>query len=137
MNTFRKKVDAIGLALPLPNINPNVVSGLSVITSMFFVLSLNLHLLFPLIFLLITILLDWFDGLIAKKFGRVSEEGYFVDIVSDRLSEGIMFSIFFFPWFYLFTLNCLLTMKSATGKKHVVLPLRHIFVIYVIWLILA
>lgn len=136
VNSLRSKVDRFGLALPLPNVNPNFVSGLSILTSMLFVLFLRISPIISIIFLIITVLFDWFDGLIAKKFGRASEEGYLVDLVSDRLSEGIMFSVVFFPWFFLFTLNCLLTMRAVVKKKHVIIPLRHIFLVYYAFLIL-
>ena len=138
MNSLRSKVDKVGLALPLPNVNPNAVSGLSILTSMLFVLFLSHFPLVSAVFLIITIMLDWFDGLIAKKFGRVSEEGYIVDVMSDRLSEGIIFSVFFFPWFFLFVLNCLLSMRSVVRKKHIIIPLRHIFLVfYLLSIILA
>jgi len=53
-----------------------------------------------------------------------------VDVVSDRLSEGIIFVPFFVPWFFLFSLNNILAIFSFTRKKHIILPLRHIFIIY-------
>lgn len=133
-------MDRIGLALPLPNVNPNAVSGLSVITSMLTALFVYsgppLHFL-VIFFLILTIVLDWFDGLIAKKFQRTTEEGYIVDVTSDRLSEGIIFSVFFFPWFFLFVINCLLTMRSFVKGRHVIIPLRHIFLIYYIFMMIT
>lgn len=103
---------------------------------MLFVLFLNYSYLLSAVLLVITILLDWFDGLIAKKFGRESEGGYFVDLVSDRLSEGIIFSVMFFPWFFLFTLNCILSMSAVVKKKHVIIPLRHIFLVFYVIMII-
>ena len=134
VNRFRSKLDRIGLALPLPDVHPNVISGMSVITSFAFLAFLRFSLVTSFSFLILTLLLDWFDGLTAKKFFRDSEEGYLADMASDRLSEGIMFSVFF-PWFCLFAANCLLAMVSVARRRHVVLPLRHVFVIYMIWLI--
>lgn len=130
MNTFRSRVDKLGLALTFPDMNPNIVSGFSILTSMLFVLLLHFLPVMSMVFLIITILLDWFDGLMARKFERTSEEGYMVDVTSDRLSEGIIFSVIFFPWFFLFTLNCLLTIKSFARRQHVILPLRHIFLVF-------
>ena len=132
MNIIRRKTDKIGLALPLPNVNPNVISGLSVLTSMLFVIVFPKFPIISAVFLTFTILLDWFDGLIAKKFQRTSEEGYVVDVMSDRLSEGIIFSAMIFPWFFLFFLNCLLSMRSVVKEKHIILPLRHLFLIYLV-----
>jgi len=126
---MRKVTDHVFLKMPLPRVNPNMVSGLSLVTSVFFLLTLNSAIL-AFSFLLLTLLLDWFDGLIAKKHNLCSEEGYMVDITADRLSEGIIFSAFLFPWFHLFALNTVLTMLSFSRKKHVIIPLRHIFLVF-------
>ncbi len=132
---FVKKVrgltDRLFLGLPLPKTNPNRISGLSIVTSVLFILSMSQPVL-ALTFLLLTLFLDWFDGLIAKKHGLCCEKGYMVDVTSDRLSEGIIFSVFFFPWFPLFALNTVLTLLSFERKKHIIIPLRHIFFIYLL-----
>jgi len=135
---LRAMTDYFMLRLPLPKINPNIVSGMSIITSLGFVLSLSLseNLIISFAFLAATLLLDWLDGLIAKKHNLVSEEGYMVDVVSDRLSEGIIFVPFFVPWFFLFSLNNILAIFSFTRKKHIILPLRHIFIIYFFFVVI-
>lgn len=125
----RAVVDYLFLRLPLPKVNPNVLSGLSIITSLLFVLTLRVSSTVALSFIIITLLLDWFDGLIAKKHNLCSEEGYIVDLVSDRVSEGIMFTPFFVPWFFLFVINSILAVVSFIKRKHIVLPLRHAFLI--------
>ena len=132
---LRGVMDRAGNFFPLPNINPNIVSGLSIITSMLFVLFIRLSVLISLLFLLITLILDWFDGLIARKFRKTSEEGYLVDVASDRFSEGIIFAAFFFPWFYLFLANCILSMASVAKKRHLILPLRHVFIVFYTFLL--
>ena len=133
---IRKTLDRIGLFLPLPNVEPSILSGLSVILSLGFLLVFRAFPPFSLLFLLSVLILDWLDGLVARKFGRASEEGYFVDLTSDRLSEGIIFAMFP-PWFCLFTINCILSIVSVVKKRHVILPLRHLFLLYTAWLILA
>lgn len=125
----RGVVDYVFLRLPLPKVNPNMLSGLSILTSLLFILTLKYSSVLALILIIITIVLDWFDGLIAKKHNLCSEEGHIVDLISDRLSEGIMFIPFFVPWFYLFLLNSILTVFSFVRGKHTVLPLRHAFLI--------
>lgn len=130
---LRAITDYYVLRLPLPRINPNILSGLSIISSLGFILSLSLSessLKLPFAFLIITLLLDWLDGLIAKKHCLASEKGYIVDVASDRLSEAILFIPFFFPWFYLFTINMILTMFSFVRNRHIILPLRLIFAVY-------
>lgn len=126
---IREKTDYIFLKLPLPKINPNIISGFSILTSLVFILVLSYPWL-AFIFIIITIMLDWFDGLIAKKHHTVSEQGYMVDLTADRLSEGIMFIPFFMPCFFLFALNNVLTLIGFTKKTHIILPLRHLFLVY-------
>ncbi|MCK5023615.1 MAG: CDP-alcohol phosphatidyltransferase family protein [Candidatus Aenigmarchaeota archaeon] len=138
VNKIRSSLDKIAHIFPLPDINPNIVSGISVLLSMLFVLSIKFSALLSIGIIFIVLLLDWFDGVIARKFNRETKSGYIVDMTSDRMSEGIIFSVFFFPWFYLFTINCFLTLFSVAKKRHVVLPLRHIFIIlYSIWVVLG
>lgn len=133
MKRVRAATDRLGASLPLPNVSPNAVSGLSIITSILFMIFSRFSFGLAVLFLLSTLALDWFDGLIARKFNRSTEEGYLADIASDRFSEGIIFVMFFFPWFYLFILNCVLSMVSVARKSHFILPLRHVFLIlYVI-----
>ncbi len=127
---IREVTDHIFLKIPLPKVNPNIISGLSILTSLIFILTLEYSSILAFIFIIITLLLDWFDGLTAKKYNLCSKEGYIVDVTSDRLSEGIMFVPFFEPWFYLFVLNTILTVFSFTKNKHIIIPLRHIFLIY-------
>lgn len=134
VNKFRDKLDRIGLALPLPNVHPNMISGFSILTSFAFLALFRFSVILSFLFLVLTLLLDWFDGVVAKKYFRVSEEGYLADLTSDRLSEGIMFVIFF-PWFCLFVVNCLLSMISVVRRKHIILPLRHVFILYLAWII--
>ena len=122
--------------LPLPDMNPNALSGMSIITSMLFLLSVKYSMPLALTLLFCTLLLDWFDGMVARKFNRTSEEGHLVDIASDRLSEGIVF-VAFFPWFCLFTLNCLLSLWSVAHKRHLILPLRHVFLVFYMILMAA
>lgn len=127
---IREITDYIFLKLPLPKVNPNIISGLSILTSLLFILSLKYSLILAFVLIISTLLFDWFDGLIAKKYSLCSDEGYIVDVTSDRLSEGIMFIPFFIPWFYLFVLNSILTVFSFAKNKHIIIPLRHIFAIY-------
>ncbi len=127
---LRKFADAAIIDLPLPKINPNFVSGLSVLAAITFVLSLRFSYAIAFAALVINLLLDLFDGVIAKKYGLESEKGYMVDVFADRLSEGIIFIPFFAPWFYLFALNNALSMYSFVSYKHVILPLRHVFLAY-------
>lgn len=126
----RRKIEEMLSKTPLPKINPNIVSGMSIIASLLFVLVFRYNPLASFMILFLVLVLDLLDGLIAKKYGLQSEEGYIVDVASDRLSEGIIFSVFFLPWFYLFALNNALTLWSFNSRRHIVLPLRHVFLLY-------
>lgn len=126
---FRDYVDAPLLQLPLPRINPNIITALSVVLSIVFTFLLTKPLL-ALVTLLLVLLLDLLDGLIAHKYHLESEEGYMIDATADRLSEGIMFIPYFIPWFFLFVVNCFLTLWSFKTKRHIVLPLRIAFLVY-------
>jgi len=126
---LRTIIDSVGLQLPLPRINPSLVSALSVVTSLAFVLVLKHAPVVALLLVVVTLLLDWFDGLIAKKYELCSREGYLVDLAADRLSEAILFIPYFVPWFYLFILNGALTLFGIARHKHILLPLRAAFIV--------
>ncbi|MFH1445560.1 MAG: CDP-alcohol phosphatidyltransferase family protein [Nanoarchaeota archaeon] len=126
----REALDKIFLKLPLPKINPNTISAASIITSLLFVFSLNYSALLAFVLILITLLFDWLDGLVAKKHRLASEEGYMVDVTADRMSEGIMFLPFFMPWFLFFAVNNVLALWGFKKNKHIIMPLRHLFLVY-------
>jgi len=130
----RAIIDSVGLQLPLPKVNPSTVSALSVVTSLAFVLVLKHSPVLALLLVVVTLLLDWFDGLIAKKYELCSREGYLVDLVADRASEAILFIPYFAPWFYLFILNGVLTLFGTAKHKHILLPLRAVFIVAFVFL---
>ena len=118
--------------LPLPKINPNKVSALSLIFSLLFIIFFNYSKIISILFIFLVLLFDFLDGAIAKRYYKESVEGYIVDVTCDRISEGIIFSFFFFPWFFFFSINLWLTILSFYNKKHIAIPLRHIFIFYLI-----
>lgn len=127
---LKARTDSLLMRLPLPKINPNFVSGLSVISSVFFILALGYSQVLAFAIAVAVLVFDALDGIIARKYRLETDEGYMIDVTSDRLSEGIMFVPFFMPWFFLFAANCFLTLIGFRMKRHIILPLRHIFVIY-------
>lgn len=129
--------------LPLPKINPHFVSFASVVLSFLFLLGCYLNLRYKLFWgtacLLFILMLDWSDGLIARKYNLVSKEGWAIDVVADRISEGLIFlaiysNSWFYIWFSLWLINNLLSIISYLTKKHISLPLRWSFLIYFILL---
>jgi len=71
---IRGVTDYFFLKMPLPNINPNIISGLSILTSLLFILTLKYSLVLAFIFIILTLLFDWFDGLIAKNIIYVQKK---------------------------------------------------------------
>jgi hypothetical protein len=131
---FREIVYYLPLKLAIPKLNPKIICGMTLITSLLAVILLNYSFIFFFFMLVATLLLDWLESLAAKKHNLLSEEAYACNIMSDRLSESLLFIFFFSPWFILFLLNCLLTFVSLKRGKHLALPLRHFFLIYLIFI---
>lgn len=121
--------DRLFLSLPFPNIDPKTVSFVSVFLSILAVVLLGTSKVWFFVIYLLVMLLDGVDGIIARKHGTGSQEGYLCDVVCDRLSEGIVM-VHFLPWFGLFVLNLFLSLFSIAKKKHRILPLRFLFLIY-------
>lgn len=130
----RAIIDSVGLQLPLPKVNPSPVSAPSVVTSLAFVLVLKHSPVLALLLVVVTLLLDWFDGLIAKKYELCSREGYLVDLIADRISEAILFIPYLMPWFCLFILNSILTLFGIAKRKQIILPLRAAFIVAFVFL---
>ncbi|MCX6817969.1 MAG: CDP-alcohol phosphatidyltransferase family protein [Candidatus Aenigmarchaeota archaeon] len=133
---MRNGIDKIGMVMPLPNVSPNALSGLSIVFSLLFVLTLGQPFV-ALALLACVLLLDWLDGMVARKYGKTSDEGYIVDVASDRLSEAVVFLPFFFPWFFLFSFNCILVLLAVKRNIHIILPLRHVFLVFYAFLALT
>ncbi len=129
---FRDVSDLWVLRLPMPNINPSIITLLAIPFSIAFIFLWEDQKAWAIILLFCCLLSDWLDGIIARHHHRASEKGWFIDVITDRISEGIIFSIFFWPWFYLFILNILLNFISYFIKKNLTMPLRFAFFIYII-----
>jgi phosphatidylglycerophosphate synthase len=131
---LRAITDSIPLQLPLPRVNPSLVSALSIVTSLAFILVLKYSPVVAWSLVVITLLLDWLDGLIAKKYELCSREGYLVDLIADRISEAILFIPYLVPWFCLFILNSILTLFGIAKRKQIILPLRAAFIVAFVFL---
>jgi len=131
---LRAITDSIPLQLPLPRVNPSLVSALSIVTSLAFILVLKHSPVVAWSLVVITLLLDWLDGLIAKKHELCSREGYLVDLIADRISEAILFIPYLMPWFCLFILNSILTLFGIAKHKQIILPLRAAFIVAFIFM---
>lgn len=134
-NRLRSDVNAWYATLPLPRINPDIISMLGVLVAFLFVVAVSAELPFVAwVFLLVHLFLDGLDGAVARAFqvrktAAQRSHGQVVDMVFDRASEGILFVIppFFLPWFPLFLLNILLTALTLQKQRAYILPLRLVF----------
>lgn len=106
-------------------INPTTVSALSVVLSIGAAYNLTYT-------LVIVLLLDLLDGMIARGRDIASSEGLLVDYACDRYSEFIIFGILAMrnPLLILLpAVNTLLTLKNIQDKRYMILPLRQILLL--------
>ncbi|MDD5342299.1 MAG: CDP-alcohol phosphatidyltransferase family protein [Patescibacteria group bacterium] len=128
---MRKLTDGWLINLSWPRINPSFISALAVGAAFGFAVFYKQNIIWlAVVFLVINLLGDWFDGIIAKKYGLASRKGWIIDIVADRLSEGIIFLYYPVPWFGFFILNCLLSIVSYWRRFAFILPIRLVFLVY-------
>ncbi len=129
---FRKT--AAGILDPLAlDIDPNSISRLSAVTSIFFLFAQNtLH---QALIIFIVLLLDLYDGLVARKYGKESKNGLIVDLACDRVSELVIFIRTPYLLFFVFA-NVLLSVLKIKKGCHVA-PLRHIYMLYLLWVTFA
>lgn len=134
---IRDPFEAWFAALPLPRINPDLLSLASLLLAALFVMAVWVGVPFVAwIFLAVHLLLDGLDGAVARRyrFRRTKREqlhGQLVDFAADRGSEFIMFFLptFFVPWFPLFVVNVALTIVSVAKQRALAMPLRQLFFI--------
>lgn len=112
--------------------DPNIIFAFTILTSLGFLLSIGFSKLFALIMIIFTISLAFWGQSLAKK--HFTKEINMVDVMSARFSEGLMFVMFFKPWFFLFSFNCVLSMFNCKRNRNIVLPLRPVFLIYFLFI---
>jgi len=117
--------------LPMPPYHHALLS-LSLVSAFFALICFNISTKLALIFLLLMLALDLLDYSITEKYFLHSNSRHIRDQMVDRLSEGIIFIQFFNPWFFLFTINCVLTMLGYIKGKNISMPLKVFFVAYFI-----
>lgn len=132
MQRFRTYIDSFVIEAPLPNINPDIISVLSVFMMVVaFLYPDNIWWVF--VFVAMSLLMDWLDGVVARKFKRTSRRGYWVDVICDRLSE-LMLAIFSpLLWVPLFSINVIMTFVNMKTKVHLILPLRAAFLVFLLF----
>lgn len=129
MVRFRKWLDSFVMEdVPMPNINPDLVSIMSVFVLAFGFLYQKDLWIFTFVFL--SLILDWLDGVIARKYDRVTRHGYWVDVICDRLGELIIAIYSPLLWLPFFVINLIMTFINTKTKVHLILPIRFAFLIF-------
>lgn len=122
--------------IPVPDVNPSWWSLAGLVGSVACLYAATPGQKLALVFGVL--LTDWWDGATARRHGRLSREGYIVDVVIDRFSEAFIFladvghpagRVFF----GLFIVNTALTLWSAKTGKHRILPLRAAWMVVLAW----
>lgn len=113
--------------IKIPFINPDRLSHLGVILSVFY---FYLHSSpYRFILLLLIVFLDYLDGVMARKIGKKDE---FIDVACDRTSELIIFSSLRGWSLLIVIINIWLSIWKLKRNIHapIILPLRHILLGY-------
>lgn len=91
--SFEKGMTPIGKSLNQAGVSPDVVTGFGVLMAAGCGIAIGVG-QFPLavLMLLLTGLPDAIDGAVAKAAGKAGPRGAYLDSVSDRLSDGLLFA---------------------------------------------
>lgn len=113
--------------LVFPTKNPDVYSAFSVILSIPFLVVTDTAA--RLVLLTLVLFLDWMDGAAARKFKGISKKGYVIDVVFDRMSDGIIAASILGTTvgnllFSLYLVNNILTIYAIKTGKHYLLAVR-------------
>jgi phosphatidylglycerophosphate synthase len=120
--------------LPLPRLSPAIYTAASLLLSLAAFLATDGWALVAV--LALVLLADWLDGATARRYGLTGRAGYVTDVLADRASEGLIFvaaggtplgQVFVLLWL----VNCVLTLMSLRGGRHLALPLRFLYLVIV------
>lgn len=136
---YRKFLKPLERFLIFPVKDPNFYQVLSLSISVLFLFIENLYTRAVLVALVM--FLDWLDGAVARRYKLANRKGWLTDVVVDRVSEGFIFASILFSipgkiFFTLYLINITLSMCSIKSEKHLILPLRFLYFIYLIGIIL-
>jgi len=104
LTKFKKYLEPVLfiIAQPFLSINPNILTGVSVIFALLFAISLSKHMYALAAISWIGIIFDALDGYVARKTNKVTKFGAFFDSTMDRISDFFYVSAFGFaglvPW---------------------------------------
>ena len=133
---YRQLLTSLEQRIWLPDINPSFYHALGLSLSVTYLYAATPATKIAL--LAAVLILDWVDGATARRFRGGSREGYILDTLTDRASEGFIFAaeaqdltgrVFFVLWL----LNCALTYYSIRTNRHTSLALRFAY----LWVLAA
>ena len=118
----------------LQQLDPDMISGLSLVFSPVAYLLLAERAIVPsIVMIFLVLLLDALDGVVARAKGQAgSRDGWMVDVAVDRMSEAII-CLALSRFFILLTVfNMGLALLSCKYKKHAIIPLRQAILVILI-----
>lgn len=127
--------------LIFPSKNPSNYQVVGLLLSVGYLFTTNL--IIQIVLVAVILILDWMDGAVARKYNLVGREGWMIDVFVDRLSEGFIFAVHLFTplgtaFFVLYIINIFLSMYSVRSGKHLLLPLRFVWLLILVgklWII--
>lgn len=131
--SYRVLLDFGERYIPIPDVNPSLWSLAGLLACIACLYASDPAISFSLV--LFSWITDWYDGATARRFGKLSREGYLIDDVIDRFSEAFIFladastSIIARGFFVLWIVNTILTIWSVANGKHRILPLRFLYLL--------
>jgi phosphatidylglycerophosphate synthase len=120
----------------LPDISPSYYHLAGFTLSVLFLYAVDRGL--EMLLILLILVADWLDGATARRFKKCSRSGYMLDMVTDRVSEGLIFSaeagtaigkLFYLLWL----VNLILAFYSLRANKHTSLPLRCAYLLVLVF----
>ncbi len=105
-------------------LDPDMISGSSLILSVLVSICLSRRMLIPSFLLLSAVLLlDAVDGVVARRKGLSSENGWIVDVSVDRISEAIISLALSTYFALLVVLNIAISFCNLKERQDFVLPI--------------
>ena len=140
-NIYRSVLDKWEKYLIFPLKNPSYYQVIGLVLSVAYLFTSTL--VIQSVIVGVILILDWMDGAVARKYNLVGREGWMIDVFVDRLSEGFIFAALLFTpiavvFFAIYILNILLSMYSVKSGKHLILPLRFVWLLILLgklWII--
>jgi phosphatidylglycerophosphate synthase len=132
---YRNLLDKYESKLVFPVKDPNFYQIVGLLLSGVFLF--KPHPVLGIILIVIILLSDWMDGAVARRYKKTSREGWMIDVVVDRISEGLMFVAYLGTFvgnifFFLYLLNILGSYYSVKTGKQTILALRFFYLIYLL-----